>query len=320
MRRTAVTVAAVAGALLWAPAIAPAAQKPVARTGGAANIAPTSVVLKGRVNPRGADTTYFFQYGTTVLYGGTTAATGAGAGNAGVQMAVPVGALAPATTYHYRLVATNAQGITRGVRRTFRTRRQPLGVSLGATPNPTSAGGSSTLAGVLTGTGNANRQVLLQSNPFPYTQGFLPAANPQVTGADGSFAFPILSVATNTQYRVLMPTRPEIVSPVVVLGTTVKVTRHPHLRRGKRRGRLLIHGRISPAVDGREVLIQRLDKSDGVWVTRAETFARHATDSNSRYRKVIHPRTRNRFRVVVNMNDVYSPSASSSFLVRRPRR
>ena len=49
---------------LWAPAVASAAEKPVVTTGGAANIAPTSVVLKATVNPKGAETTYFFQYGT----------------------------------------------------------------------------------------------------------------------------------------------------------------------------------------------------------------------------------------------------------------
>ena len=35
----------------------------------AANITPTTVVLNATVNPKGAETTYFFQYGTTVIYG-----------------------------------------------------------------------------------------------------------------------------------------------------------------------------------------------------------------------------------------------------------
>ena len=319
MRRTPVTIVAVAGALLLAPAAAMGAEKPVVNTGGVANVTPTSVVLNGRVNPRAAETTYFFQYGTTVLYGATTPAASAGAGNGPVRIAVPVGALAPATRYHYRLVATNARGITRGAHRTFNTRRQPLGVSLAATPNPVSAGAATTLGGVLTGTGNANRQVLLQSNPFPYTQGFLPAANPQITGADGSFAFPILSVPINTQYRVLMPTRPEIASPVVVVGTTLRVTRHVRVRRGDRSGRLRFWGRISPAVDGREVQIQKLRKSDGVWFTVGETFARHADDGYSRYRKRIRQRRGGRYRALVNVNDVYSPSGSRSVLIRRVR-
>ena len=39
-------------------------------------------------------------------------------------------------------------------------------------------------------------------------------------------------MAVNTQYRVLMVARPDVVSPMVVLGTTVKVTRHAKVFRG----------------------------------------------------------------------------------------
>ena len=167
---------------LWAPAVASAAEKPVATTGGAANIAPTSVVLNATVNPKGAETTYFFQYGTTVIYGALTPSTSAGKGTAGVKVAVAVADLAPATTYHYRIVAQNSKGLTRGKDRTFKTKRQPLGVTLAATPNPVRVGGATSLAGALTGTGNAGRQVQLQANPWPYA-GFVAAGNAQVTGA-----------------------------------------------------------------------------------------------------------------------------------------
>jgi len=63
---------AVALALL-APAAASAATKPGARTGSAASITPTTATLNGRVDPNNAATTYFFQYGTTSLYGTNTA-------------------------------------------------------------------------------------------------------------------------------------------------------------------------------------------------------------------------------------------------------
>ena len=63
--------------------------------------------------------------------------------------------------------------MTLGGDRTFKTLRQPLGVVLAATPNPAPFNGPTTLAGTLTGTGNANRSVVLQANPFPYTQGFV---------------------------------------------------------------------------------------------------------------------------------------------------
>jgi hypothetical protein len=314
-----VKVAAIVGALLWAPATAAAAEKPVVTTGGAANIQPTSVVLNGTVNPKGAETTYFFQYGTTSLYGLTTPATSAGAGTTRVRVAVPVGGLAPFTTYHYRLVAQNSKGVARGEHRTFKTKRQPLGVSLVATPNPVAVNGVTTLSGVLSGTGNAGRQVVLKSNPWPYTQGFLPVGNVLVTNADGSFSSTIASVPVNTQFLVQMPAKPEVVSPIVVVGTTVKVTRHVSVQRGARRGRLRFRGTVRPAVDGREVVIQKLRRRDGVWQNIARTVTRFSGGEFSRYRKTIRQRRGGRYRVVVVMDDKYASSGSRSIKIRRVR-
>ena len=59
------------------------------------------------------------------------------------------------------------------------------------------AGDAAVLAGTLSGTGNGGRQVVLQSNPWPYTQGFLNAGNPQVTNANGQYSFPILETSQN---------------------------------------------------------------------------------------------------------------------------
>jgi hypothetical protein len=314
-----VMVVAIVGALLWAPTTALAAEKPVVTTGGAANIEPTTVVLNGTVNPKGAETTYFIQYGTTSLYGLTTPATSAGAGNKRVKIAVAVGGLAPFTTYHYRVVAQNSKGVARGEHRTFKTKRQPLGVSLVATPNPVSIGGLTTLSGVLSGTGAGGRNVVLLSNPWPYTQGFLPAGNVMVTNADGSFSQTVASVPVNTQFLVQMPNKPEVVSPIVVVGTTVKVTRHVSVRRGERRGRLRFRGRVTPAVDGRAVLIQKLRRSDGHWYNVGRTFTRHTGGGSSRYRKTIKQRRGGRYRVVVVMDDKYASSGSRSIKIRGVR-
>jgi hypothetical protein len=310
----------IAGALLAAPATAAAAERPAVTTGAAANIEPTTVVLNGTVTPRGAATTYFFQYGTSSLYGSVTPAATVAAGTGENRVAVAVGGLAPATTYHYRLVAQNAEGITRGKRRTFKTKPQPLAFSLGATPNPVVSGGATTLSGALTGTNSDDRRIVIKSNPWPYTQGFLPVGNEMITNADGSFTFPILSVPVNTQFLAQMVARPEVVSAPVVVGTTVNVTRRVRVRRGERRGRLRFSGRITPAVDGEQVLIEKLRRDGGGWRTVAETFARNAGDSFSRYRKTIRQRRGGRYRVVVNVDDgSHSQSASRSILRRHVR-
>jgi hypothetical protein len=223
------------------------------------------------------------------------------------------------TRYHYRLVAQNASGMTVGGDRTFRTLPQPRGLTLAGTPNPVPAGGATTLGGAMTGSGDiAGRQVLLQANPYPYTQGFVTVSNILLTNPDGSFAFPVLSVQVNTQYRVLMPQRPDVVSPTVVLGTTVTVTRKVRVTRFRRSGRLRFTGRITPAIDGHQVLIQKLGPKG--FYTIGRTFARDNGDSSSRYVKRVRQRRGGRYRVVANINAQHVPSGSRSKLIRRVRR
>jgi hypothetical protein len=305
-----VPAGAVLACALLAPAAATAAEKPAVTTGGAANIAPTSAVINGRVNPRGAATTYFMRYGTTREYGAQTPTRSAGAGTSARRVAETIGALAPATTYHYRIVARNALGVSRGADRTFKTARQPLGVSLAATPNPFFPGRSTTLAGVLSGTGNANRQVVLQSNPYPYTQGFRNAADIHLTNSLGGFSFPILSVPVNTQFRVLMPNRPQVVSPIVVAQAAVAVGVHTRVDRGSRSGVIRFAGFVRPAIDGSAVLVQKL--RSGVWVTIADTFARSMRGNRSRYVKRVRQRRGGRYRIVAFATGPYSPADSRS--------
>jgi hypothetical protein len=313
IRRRGVPVLAVMAGALLLPAGALAAA-PAVTTGGVTAITPTTSTLHGTVDPNGTATNYVFQYGTTKLYGGTTPTTGAGKGSKAVKAAAAISGLAPATTYHYRLVGVRGTTIYPGADKTFKTKRQPLGVSLAAAPNPIRAGRATTLSGVLSGTGNAGRQVVLQANPWPYTSGYLNQGNPQVTGADGSFTFPVLSVATDTQYRVLMVARPDVVSPIVVLATTVKVTRHAKVFRGSRRGRIHFWGTLKPAEDAALVQIQKLRR--GNWIVIAQTGSKHTSKGFSRYSKRIKQKHGGRYRVVaIDTTGAHSPSASRS--VRR---
>ena len=318
--RTTLRAVLIAGALLCAPATAAAAEKPTVTTGAASSIEPTTVVLNGFVTPNGANTTYYFQYGTSSLYGLVTPATVVNAGSGRVKVTAAVGELSPVTTYHYRLVAQNAQGASRGKHRTFKTKKVPLGFSLAATPNPVTAGGATTLAGVLSGTDGPDRRIIVKSNPWPYTQGFLPIGNELVTNDDGSFSVSVLSVPVTTQFRVEMAARPDIVSAPLTVGATLAVTRRVKVTRGERRGKLRFRGRISPAVDGEQVLIQKLRLNDGVWVTVGETFARNNGDSSSRYRKTIRQKRGGRYRVLVNVDEgTYAPSSSRSIRRRHVR-
>jgi hypothetical protein len=108
--------------LVAAPALA--ADNPLppgATTDPASAITQTGATLESRVDPNGAATTYRFEYGTTDSYGLSTAEKSAGDGDSAVDADIAVTGLTSDTTYHYRVVATNAAGVTRGADRTLRT-------------------------------------------------------------------------------------------------------------------------------------------------------------------------------------------------------
>src|SRR5215212_7800518 len=102
IRRRGVLTVVLLGALS-APA-SPVAAAPAITTGAVSNLAPTTAVLNGTVDPNGTATSYIFQYGPTRLYGAATPQGSAGGGNKGVRVSAAIAGLAPATTYHYRLV------------------------------------------------------------------------------------------------------------------------------------------------------------------------------------------------------------------------
>jgi hypothetical protein len=124
MRHPKITLLTVLGALALA---APAAQaaSPTVVTSSANGIGRTSATLRGTVDPHGLATTFSFQYGTTAAYGAQTASASAGSGTGSVNVSTKITGLTPATTYHYRVVATNADGTSAGADHTFRTSNPP---------------------------------------------------------------------------------------------------------------------------------------------------------------------------------------------------
>ena len=310
-------------ALVLPGAASAQSQKPVVATGAAADVQQSTVTLTGTVRPRGAQTTHFFQIGLNRLYGTNTPGLVLGRNAGPTRVTAPVTGLVPATTYHYRVVAQNRNGLVFGNDRTFKTRRQPLGLVLGASANPVAFNGPTVLTGQLTGTGSAGQAVQLQANPWPFTQGFANVGNALVTDANGAFTFPILAVPLNTWYRVQMPERPAVVSPILAVGVLVRVSTRatPRRVRRDRRGhlkRVHFRGRITPAVPaGQPVAIQRLD-AGGVWTTIASTTTRAANGLYSTYSRRVRVRHSNRYRVLANLPDgAYVANAGRTVRVRR---
>lgn len=83
----------------------------------------TEARLNARINPAGADTAYRFEYGLDTNYGTEVPVSAADIGSAiGDQnVSQAIGGLRPETVYHYRVVASNANGATAGIDRTFTT-------------------------------------------------------------------------------------------------------------------------------------------------------------------------------------------------------
>lgn len=86
--------------------------------------------LEGRVDPEGLGVSdCHFSYGPTAKYGRTApctpSAAGLGTGDAPIAVTVVTEALEPATTYHFRLVATSLRGTSQGKDRIFTTADAP---------------------------------------------------------------------------------------------------------------------------------------------------------------------------------------------------
>ena len=92
---------------------------PATVTGAASNVTPTTATLNGTVDPSGRPTTWYFEYGTSTSYGKKTTAVSAGSGNGAAPVSAPVTGLTTGKTYHFRLVATNDAGTSRGSDQTF---------------------------------------------------------------------------------------------------------------------------------------------------------------------------------------------------------
>jgi hypothetical protein len=135
-------------------AIASGGGAPAVTAGAASAITNTSATVTGSVNPNGQATTYAFQYGTSTQYSEQTALQDAGSGAVPVAVTANIADLQPGTTYHFRIIASNASGTSAGSDATFKTG------GLAPSPSPSLAATTGTTTGMdahgaeLTGTIN----------------------------------------------------------------------------------------------------------------------------------------------------------------------
>jgi phosphodiesterase/alkaline phosphatase D-like protein len=107
---------------VWTSAVGLMAQAPTATTQAATGVGLDFATLNGTVNANGVSTTVYFEYGTTVAYGSTWPADQSPVtGSTNTAVTATLSELLSNTTYHYRVVATNANGTTNGTDMTFTT-------------------------------------------------------------------------------------------------------------------------------------------------------------------------------------------------------
>lgn len=99
----------------------PVTTPPSVVTGPASGLADAAAILYGSVNPNGVATNYHFEYGVSKSYGSSTTSTSAGSGTTASSVNTSISSLQAGTLYHYRLVATSADGTGYGGDRTFMT-------------------------------------------------------------------------------------------------------------------------------------------------------------------------------------------------------
>jgi hypothetical protein len=98
---------------------------PGVTTDATATVTATTAAVTGRVNPKGAISACKFVYGPTTAYGAEVPCEpGAVSGTTAQSVRATLPSLAPNTTYHYKLVATNSGGETGGTDSAFQTSRE----------------------------------------------------------------------------------------------------------------------------------------------------------------------------------------------------
>jgi hypothetical protein len=271
------------------------AKPPSVSSMSATGVGPAGATLRASVNPNRLPTTVHFEYGTSTSYRTATAEQDVGAGSSSTTASAGIGGLKPNTTYHFRAVATNAAGVTRGGDRSFTTSRTPTGVAL--TPSTTRPiwGSGLTLTGKVSGQGLI--VVALERQDFPFSSGFYEAARTNASG-NGNFSFTVPALFSTTRLRVTTRTSLAVSSPVVTESVAVKVGLRTH-RLHHRRVRLT--GATWPAVPNGRVSLQRQSRS-GRWLLVARATPKALAGNRSRYAFTVRRRAR-AYRVVVLARD-----------------
>jgi hypothetical protein len=287
---------------------------PGVSTGGVRDVGPDRATLTGSVDPNTAAATYRFEYGTSTSYGSATSSRSAGSGDRSVSVTAGIGSLRANTRYHYRLVATNAAGTTRGRDRSFVSARRPTGVTIALDPARVTWSRPLAVTGRVGGAGAGGAPLAFQAQAWPFTRPMTQIAT-RNAASNGTFRFQIAALLITTRYRVVTRTQVVATSPVVTASSAVRVGARVQ---GFSRRRARVLGTIWPQVSNGRVSLQRRTRS-GRWVRVSRRNAQAFDAARSRYRFTVRRSRRTlTYRVVVVARDggAHVPGISRSVRVR----
>lgn len=336
-RRGAGTAAAAIATMLAIASSALGAGEPVphVKTGGVTHATATSGELEGSVNTEGYATSYIFEYGPTVAYGAKTKAVAVPIPSPLKPVKVGQQVTGVLSGYHYRIVgfytshATGKETAVPGADAVFsasKANKLRFAASKSKEDRVFSVyGGSATLAGSLTGLGNANRPLGLQETPFPFTAPFTALSGTVVSGRAGSFTFKIARLTQNTEFRfATLDPRPMYSSPVVV-HVIPRITVHV---KGSGTGLYRIYGTVAPARPGAGVVLQELapqkagSKHEGPRAHAVgSTVLKKLNSQSSRYSLIVKLTGTGHYRVFVHLPKGALESGNSSNVeIRSPKK
>src|ERR1039458_10011709 len=166
---------------------------PTVQTLAATLVSLNSATLNGTVNPNGAITSFYFDYGTTTGYGSRTSV-----GNTSISESIgaAISGLSQNTLYHFRFVASNSGGTTLGNDVTFTTAPQP---------SPTVQTLAATLVSLnsatLNGTVNPNGAITSFYFDYGTTTGYGSRTSVGNTSISESIGAAISGLSQNTLYH-----------------------------------------------------------------------------------------------------------------------
>ena len=269
-------------------------------------------------DPNGQATSVRFEYGTSTRYGTFTESVSAGSGDRGVPVSIALSGLKPNTRYHFRAVATNPTGSARSLDRSFRTPREPTGISLTLTPSRVVWGGGVTVLGRVAGTSVSGTPVALERRDFPFSAAFRQVGGTRAASRDGRLRLELPAVFVTTQLRVVTRTRVVVSSAVRTASSALKVGASTRAS-GRRRSR--IQGSIWPRVPAGRVSLQKRSPR-GHWAVVARKATQPLDANRSRYRFTVRRGKRAAtYRVVALARDggAHVPGRSREVRVRARR-